>query len=134
MSRAKSDPMQTSCAEPLPVYENADDRPLHVVAVDLPPRLIDLIRETANTTVETVCFNDVDLHLLARTTPDFFVGRLFESQWDILDLADLLVRLGFGGRLYAMTPPLPDAGKVISEVRRHSPEIQIDLIVLDGTD
>ncbi|MDI3337286.1 hypothetical protein QKW60_12780 [Defluviimonas aestuarii] len=134
MSRAKSDPMQPACAEVLSSFENDSGRILRVVAVDLPPRVADVIRDRANASVETIKFGELDLVFLARATPDIVIGPLFERQWDVLDLAARLIRLGFGGRLYAVTPPLPDAGEVIAEIRRQNLEITIDLIVLDETD
>lgn len=134
MSRVKSDPMQPACVEVLSSFENDNGRTLRVVAVDLPPRVADVIRDRANASVQTIKFGELDLVFLARATPDIVIGPLFERQWDVLDLAARLIRLGFGGRLYAVTPPLPDAGEVIAEIRRHNLEITIDLIVLDETD
>lgn len=50
----------------------------------------------------------------------------------MLDLADRLTATGFGGRLLALTAPLPRPEAVRAEVRTHAAGIVFDLVLLPG--
>jgi hypothetical protein len=130
MSGAKSDKARRASDEDRDPPAVGDDRPVRIIAVDLPPAQTTIIRNRSGASVTRIRFDDLDLALLARMTPDTVLAPLVSNRFDILDLADRLKRLEFGGQLGVVTGPLPDNAAVIDEIRRHCPEMKIALIVL----
>lgn len=75
-------------------------------------------------------FATIDATLMARVMPDLVLAPLFGSGFDILDLAQRLVMLGYRGPLRALTAALPDPDAVAREVRGHCKGIDFGLIVI----
>jgi hypothetical protein len=73
-------------------------------------------------------YRNIDRALLNRIMPDVIVAPLFGATFDVLDLLERLERLGFTGRLVAVTPPIPNAGVVLAEVRAHAKRIAVALV------
>lgn len=55
------------------------------------------------------------------------VAPLFTPDFDVLDLAERLVDLGFRGTLTVICPPLPDRALVAREIAAQAPGIQVEL-------
>ncbi len=75
-------------------------------------------------------FHALAPQLLADLRPEVVLSPLLAPDFDILDVADRLIKIGFGGRLVAVTGSLPDAAAVQNEVRLHCDGFQFDLLEL----
>lgn len=65
--------------------------------------------------------------------PDLVLSPLLTPEFDALDLARILAQCGYRGRYLALVGRLPSANLVRREVAAQSPNINFDVIVLDGT-
>lgn len=79
-------------------------------------------------------FHTLAPQLLADLRPDLVLSPLLAPDFDILDVVDRLARIGFGGRLVAVTGCLPDALAVQNEVRQQCEGFQFDLLELAPDD
>ena len=75
-------------------------------------------------------FVEVTDALLANLRPDVVLSPLLSGRFDCIDLAQLLLRLGFTGRYRAMTPPLPNPDIVRREIRSLCPGLDFDLLMI----
>lgn len=75
-------------------------------------------------------FHTLAPQLLLEHRPDVVLSPLLAQDFDILDVVDRLVRIGFGGRLVAVTGSLPDAVAVQNEVRQQCAQFRFDLVEL----
>ncbi len=71
--------------------------------------------------------------LLQRIMPEIVLSPLIAVGFDASDIASRLARLGFRGAYRVLTTPLPDCEMVLSELRMDAPDVDIDLLVLDGS-
>ncbi|WP_347309817.1 hypothetical protein [Defluviimonas sp. SAOS-178_SWC] len=108
---------------------SADGGP-RVLALDLAPGILDALREDFGGACIAARFEELTLQFLAQVMPDTVLAPLLGSNFDILDLVDRLAKIGFGGALRALTPPLPDLDAVRAEVRSHAAGLDFDLIIL----
>lgn len=97
--------------------------------VDLGPAMLARLPDAGAALVLTR-FAMLDATLMARVMPDLVIAPLFGSGFDILDLAQRLVMLGYRGPLRALTAALPDPDAVAREVRGHCKGIDFGLIVI----
>lgn len=67
--------------------------------------------------------------LLMRVLPDAVLGPLCGAGFDIIELAERLEGLGFGGTLLVATGPLPDHGLVQREIAASCPRIPRVLLI-----
>lgn len=65
--------------------------------------------------------------MLRRIAPVAVVAPLMNSRWDITDLAYRLETASFGGKLLALSQPLPRAELVLRELRNAFPGLDIGL-------
>jgi hypothetical protein len=65
--------------------------------------------------------------------PDLVLSPLLTPQFDALDLARILSQCGYRGRYLALVDRLPSANLIRREVAAQSPNINFDVIVLDGS-
>ncbi|MCX8508085.1 MAG: hypothetical protein ORN49_04265 [Rhodobacteraceae bacterium] len=75
-------------------------------------------------------FHALAPQLLTDQRPDLILSPLLAPDFDILDVVDRLVRIGFQGRLLAVTGCLPDAIAVQNEVRQQCDSFSFDLVEL----
>ena len=75
-------------------------------------------------------FEALDAELLSRTHPDCVVTPLFTTAFDVLDVAEKLVELGYAGRFLAVSQPLPNPRLIKSEVRAIGPNLTFDILQL----
>ncbi|MGB3316997.1 MAG: hypothetical protein WBB85_21615, partial [Albidovulum sp.] len=86
-----------------------DDGPICVLAVDMPPSFVDKIRHRTGSEVVEVAYPSLTVALLAQLTPDAVFAPLMGPDFDIVEVAERLEKLAFGGHLFAVTSPIPDA-------------------------
>jgi hypothetical protein len=67
------------------------------------------------------------------TAPDLVLSPLLTAEFDALDLARILTQCGYRGRYLALVDRLPSANLIRREVAAQSPNINFDVIVLDGS-
>ena len=103
-----------------------------ILALEVAPSLLDLVREDMGGSCVVARFEMLNLQFLAQVMPDTILAPLLGPNFDILDLVDRLTRIGFGGALRALTLPLPDPDAVRAEVRSHAGGLDFDLIVVSG--
>lgn len=101
-----------------------------VLAVGLGAAEIDGLFAPPPRSCAFVRFAEVTQDLLALIAPDIVIAPLVGPDFDILDLADRLVAGGFGGRLHALTAPLPRPDAVRAEVAEHATGIAFDLLTV----
>ncbi len=65
--------------------------------------------------------------------PDLVLSPLLTPEFDALDLARILTQCGYRGRYLALVDRLPSANLIRREVSAQSPNINFDVIVLDGS-
>lgn len=65
--------------------------------------------------------------------PHLVLSPLLTAEFDALDLARILSQCGYRGRYLALVDRLPSANLIRREVAAQSPNINFDVIVLDGT-
>lgn len=105
-----------------------------VLAVDLAAGQLDPLMRTPPLACVFARFQQVTAAFLAQVAPDIVVAPLFGPDFDVLDLAELLAASGFGGRLLALTMPLPRPEAVRAEVRGHVAGLSFDLVLLPGSE
>ncbi len=74
---------------------------------------------------------DLDSALLEQIGPDMVLAPLLAVGFDVLDVALRLHDLGFGGRLRAISPLLPNPGVVTREVAHLCPGLDFELLEID---
>lgn len=79
-------------------------------------------------------FHALAPQLLLEQRPEVVLSPLLAPDFDILDVVDRLIRIGFTGRLVAVAGCLPDAVAVQSEVRQQCTRFQFDLVELAPDD
>lgn len=65
--------------------------------------------------------------------PTLVLSPLLTPEFDALDLARMLSQGGYRGRYLALVARLPSANLIRREVAQQSPNINFDVIVLDGS-
>jgi hypothetical protein len=95
----------------------------------LPPNVLEphsYIAQTGFDDLDTVVFTGPD-------APNLVLAPLLTPQFDALDLARYLSEAGFRGRYLALVDRLPSANLIRREVKAQSPDLNFDLVVLDGS-
>lgn len=96
---------------------------LLLVGLDAPPEG-GAAAETGWTVAKTA-YDGLDAPLLARLRPEHIACPLVAPQFDAVQLAQRLARLGFTGRLTVLAPALPDRRMVAAELAAAAPGIRI---------
>ncbi len=81
-----------------------------------------------STHLETVEWHDLDQLMLTMIEPDLVVSPLVSDDFDCVDLAFRLTRLGYRGRYVALTEGLPHPAIVRREVRSLCPHLDFDIV------
>lgn len=71
--------------------------------------------------------------MTGRRPPELVLSPLLTPDFDALDLAGILTQCGYRGRYLALVDRLPSANLIRREVAAQSPDINFDVIVLDGS-
>jgi hypothetical protein len=71
--------------------------------------------------------------LTGENAPALVLSPLLTPSFDALDLARLLTQCGYRGRYLALVDRLPSANLIRREVEAQSPNLNFDVIVLDGS-
>lgn len=71
--------------------------------------------------------------LTGRDAPELVLSPLLTPAFDALDLARMLSQCGYRGRYLALVDRLPSANLIRREVEAQSPNLNFDVIVLDGS-
>lgn len=69
----------------------------------------------------------LDISLIERIRPDLVLAPLLGEGFDILDVAQSLSRVGFSGRLIAVSPTLPNPRGVLAELRGHCKGFTVEI-------
>lgn len=77
---------------------------------------------------EFCTYEDLTTEFLLDLQPDIILSPLVTAHFDVLDLAIRLEQLDFEGRVRAITPPLPDPGLILREIRFECSALDFDLI------
>ena len=72
-------------------------------------------------------YKDIGPELIGLMAPDIVLSPLFCSSFDCVDLAKLLVGVGFTGRYSIMTPNLPQPEVILREIRAYYPALEVEL-------
>jgi hypothetical protein len=95
----------------------------------LPRHVLQPGARITRTTLETL----PDLLLTGPDAPGLVLSPLLTPEFDALDLARILSQCGYRGRYLALVDRLPSANLIRREVAAQSPNINFDVIVLDGS-
>ncbi|PXW70321.1 hypothetical protein C7964_102206 [Loktanella sp. PT4BL] len=68
--------------------------------------------------------------LLEAFDPDLILSPLFAGGFDVLDVAQRLVALGYQGRYRAISDNMPDVAMILKEVRTQAEGLDFDLLSL----
>ncbi len=74
--------------------------------------------------------DDLDAKLLARVRPDVVLSGVFQTTFDVLDVATTLQALGYAGRYRAVADAFPSFALIVDEVRAIAPDIDFGFLPL----
>jgi hypothetical protein len=94
--------------------------PRHVIAPDAFVRLASLGEVTAQ-------------DVTGDQAPDLILAPLVARGFDATDLLNVLRDAGFRGRFLVLAPRMPDLPLVRAEMLMQAPDLNVDIIALDGT-
>lgn len=87
-----------------------------------------------NSYVSRITYDDMDTVVLTGPdAPDLVLAPLLTPMFDALDLARYLSQAGYRGRYLALVDRLPSANLIRREVEAQSPDLNFDIVVLDGS-
>jgi hypothetical protein len=75
-------------------------------------------------------FRELTSTLLRDVSPDFVLSPLMDSEFDALDIAAELSRLGYRGRYRAVVASVPNPKAILNEVRQAFPFLDFDILVV----
>ena len=99
---------------------------LCILALDLQPALAALVPDGAR--VHEARFEALDSALLARLRPDRVLLPLMTPEHDAIQMIEQLCRLGYGGMIVVVAPPLPQPRMVERELRNLGPGQRLILL------
>lgn len=103
---------------------------LHRKALDLLPRHV----LEPHSYVAEVDYEDLDaMPFAGPEAPALILSPLLTPVFDAIDLARYLSQRGFRGRYLALVDRLPSANLIRREVEAQSPDLNFDVVVLDGS-
>ncbi|NNV46977.1 hypothetical protein GTA62_10725 [Roseobacter sp. HKCCD9010] len=108
-----------------------------VLAVALSANVIDLLPRHVlepNSIVQRVSYEMLgNVTLIGTHAPLLILSPLVTPMFDALDMAQFLTESGYRGRYLALVDKLPSANLIRREVAAQSPDLNFDMIVLDGS-
>ncbi|MDG4648826.1 hypothetical protein P6F26_10260 [Roseibacterium sp. SDUM158017] len=103
---------------------------LHSDALDLLPRNV----LEPHSYIARVDFDDLDrISFAGERAPSLVLSPLLTPVFDAIDLARYLSQRGFTGRYLALVDRLPSARLIRREVEAQSPDLNFDVVILDGS-
>lgn len=122
-------------------FQNRTNRPLdakarRLLAVGLNPIALALLPRhvvAPGSEVRSCAFDDLETTvLIGEEAPELIISPLLSPHFDALDLARHLSDAAFKGRYLALVEHLPSSLLIRREVKSQSPDINFDVIVLQG--
>ncbi len=114
-----------------------DARSRTVLAVSLPAETLDFLPRNVlepHSYIARVDYDELDSVGFAGTqAPALVLSPLLTPVFDAIDLARYLSQRGFRGRYLALVDRLPSANLIRREVQAQSPDLNFDVVVLDGS-
>lgn len=108
-----------------------------VLAISLSPAALDLLPKNVlepHSYIARSGYDDLDTVVFTGPdAPDLVLAPLLTPKFDALDLARYLSQAGYRGRYLALVDRLPSATLIRREVKAQSPDLNFDLVVLDGS-
>ncbi|MCR9069007.1 MAG: hypothetical protein NXH79_09180 [Rhodobacteraceae bacterium] len=130
-------PDRRQTARPPDVTGGSETRARRVVTIGLSPEALSVLpRNILDPKAHIVqsSYEGLDMVVLSGpNAPDLVLTPLLTPVFDALDLARYLSQAGYRGRYLALVDALPSAKLIRAEVEAQSPDLNFDLIVLDGT-
>jgi len=88
----------------------------------------------ARSLVAYVAFDELSRDLLRRLSPKKVISPLLANRFDAIDLAQMLVSLGFSGQYVAIASTLPDPSLVQRDIRSLCPTLDFSIIEAPASD
>lgn len=108
-----------------------------VLAVALAPAALDLLPRNVlepKSYIARVSYDELDsIAFNGREAPALVLSPLLTPVFDAIDLARYLSQRGYRGRYLALVERLPSANLIRREVEAQSPDLNFDVVVLDGS-
>jgi len=108
-----------------------------VLAVALAPQALDLLPRNVldpHAYIARVDFDELDsVEFAGSQAPELVLAPLLTPVFDAIDLARYLSQRGYRGRFLALVDRLPSANLIRREVEAQSPDLNFDVVVLDGS-
>jgi CheY-like chemotaxis protein len=108
-----------------------------VLAVALAPQALDLLPRHVlepHSYIARVSYEELDsIAFSGRRRPALVLSPLLTPVFDAIDLARYLSQRGYRGRYLALVDRLPSANLIRREVEAQSPDLNFDVVVLDGS-
>jgi hypothetical protein len=108
-----------------------------VLAVSLARAALDLLPRNVlepHSYIASVSYDELDSISFSGTkAPALVLSPLLTPVFDAIDLARYLSQRGYRGRYLALVDRLPSANLIRNEVEAQSPDLNFDVVVLDGS-
>ncbi|AHM05214.1 hypothetical protein roselon_02927 [Roseibacterium elongatum DSM 19469] len=108
-----------------------------VLAVALPASVLDLLPRNVlepHSYIARADYDELDsMNFAGRDAPALVLSPLLTPVFDAIDLARYLSQRAYRGRYLALVEKLPSANLIRREVEAQSPDLNFDVIVLDGS-
>jgi hypothetical protein len=108
-----------------------------VLAVALAPQALDLLPPNVlepHSYIARVTYDELDsVTFSGSRAPALVLSPLLTPMFDAIDLARYLSQRGYRGRYLALVERLPSANLIRREVEAQSPDLNFDVVVLDGS-
>ena len=82
---------------------------------------------------EFCSFNDLNTDILRDFAPEMILSPLVGDNFDVLEVASCLRRLGYKGYYRAISPPMPNACVIVGDVRTVAPKLDFDVVEVPTT-
>jgi hypothetical protein len=116
---------------------DGDARSRTVLAISLPIETLDLLPPNVlepHSYIARVEYDELDsVSFSGAQAPALVLSPLLTPVFDAIDLARYLSQRGFRGRYLALVDRLPSANLIRREVEAQSPDLNFDVVVLDGS-
>lgn len=114
-----------------------DSQSRTVLAVALAPQALDLLPRNVlepHSYIARVSYDELDsVPFSGPRAPALVLSPLLTPIFDAIDLARYLSQRGYRGRYLALVDRLPSANLIRREVEAQSPDLNFDVVVLDGS-
>lgn len=115
----------------------ADQRGGRVLAISLSADVLDLLPRHVlepHSYIARAEFDDLNtISFTGEDAPVLVLSPLLTPVFDAIDIARYLSQLGYRGRYLALVDKLPSANLIRREVEAQSPDLNFDVVVLDGS-